>query len=412
MDWKRVLEAELRRYYHIVAEGQALYLHDWNVMVDVIQVRPEPVCMVLDTDIEVDVDVPLGVEPVWTRGVQEATWTWQGLVDRHVLPVPLFQFEEYVVDMVSEGDCNLYGSTTCMQPSETDHEFLDVGMGSKRIVIHPTREFFLCLEAVPSPCRITVTITNRPRRESVEEQKEVKRVETVVNADSVRCSHCGAVVPQRTIAMHEAFCARHNKKCMMCERVFSIADFALHWHCPTCPFVGTTRDQEKHLSVWHRRVVCSCGLELELRHVMEHKRECVDRRIECRYCHLLVRSGGKSMNARDLYLGGDLTVHESECGSRTIICARCSKPVRIKDVATHAQLHQLENRYDLCSNQVCSNPQAKNKLSMCATCFQGFWSSTYDPGDQNLARKMVEGYHRQLTVGCGTSFCYNKVKTN
>lgn len=161
-------------------------------------------------------------------------------------------------------------------------------------------------------------------------------------------------------------------------------------------------------------IKCSCGEVIEFPAVPKHKQEsCPNRNIICRFCHLLVEAGKISKSAKDLYLGTGLTEHESECGSRTIICVKCSKPVQLKDVNTHFQLHEIQNKskvYNLCSNEVCGNLQSEqfpNPLILCPPCYKQFYSPRYDQDNQKIMQKIIQTYHHQLTIGCKTGYCIN-----
>lgn len=70
-----------------------------------------------------------------------------------------------------------------------------------------------------------------------------------------RCGNCGAAVPTASLARHEAFCARSNAICLVCDRVVRRQDLesGLHWHCDKCldpPFVcDSSEARSKHLEL-------------------------------------------------------------------------------------------------------------------------------------------------------------------
>jgi hypothetical protein len=178
----------------------------------------------------------------------------------------------------------------------------------------------------------------------------------------------------------------------------------------------------------HTPIICECGLSASLQEYSIHKKmDCPESLIECRFCHLLRKRGALSKSAKDLILGSGLNEHESECGARTIDCAKCGKAIQLKDVALHmgislililgghAQQKLFEDRksptFKMCPNSACSNhlPTQKNILGLCQQCFNPFWSSRDDPGFKKLQQRIVEAVHNQLTVGCVYASCFNEV---
>ena len=183
---------------------------------------------------------------------------------------------------------------------------------------------------------------------------------------------------------------------------------------------NTKLGQEKHHKRNHLPITCLCDHQYFMIDLSSHKKfECPERSIVCRFCHLLVRAGNKSKLAKDLYLGGDLTEHESECGSRTIACVKCHKPVQLKEVQVHAQLHKIEPTQaspsrsildqSLCANLNCSNMiTARNPLTLCTTCYAPFWTALHEEDPiPRLTQKLIAVYHQQLTEGCGRPHCRN-----
>jgi hypothetical protein len=91
----------------------------------------------------------------------------------------------------------------------------------------------------------------------------------------------------------------------------------------------------------HTPQPCSdCNISLPMSELASHRlKQCPDRLIICRFCHLRVKAGPLSKLGKDLLLGGGITEHESECGSRTIGCVKCGQNVQLKDVQIHAQVN-------------------------------------------------------------------------
>lgn len=155
-----------------------------------------------------------------------------------------------------------------------------------------------------------------------------------------------------------------------------------------------------------------------LQDVSLHKQSCPRRWIICGFCHLIVECGEPSRTAKDLYAAIPLGMHESECGSRTITCIKCTKQVQLKEMGIHVQFHDFERKnqkiFKICANINCSNPcpDTENEMKMCAMCYSPFWSPRDDPGMTKMAQKLAHVYHTQLTTGCGRETCLNKVYIN
>ncbi|KAJ1569797.1 hypothetical protein HK096_001412 [Nowakowskiella sp. JEL0078] len=248
--------------------------------------------------------------------------------------------------------------------------------------------------------------------------------------DYERCGNCRQWIPTRTLNMHKAFCERNNKACLICGLVMKKEDFPNHWHCGLCSTITNLENKTKHLQMVHSPISCTCGEELFLESVPDHRKKiCPDRLIICRFCHLLVKAGPISREVRDIYYGSDdksstvipLTEHESECGARTIQCTNCKQQVQLKMVKFHMNVHKIQRRNQkppvLCSNKNCSKllsggrasgNNTENVMELCSSCYTPFWSSRYDQRNQKLIGKVAEKYQNQMTNGCEKDWCFNK----
>lgn len=157
-------------------------------------------------------------------------------------------------------------------------------------------------------------------------------------------------------------------------------------------------------------------MQLYLNDIAEHAyMDCPDRIIMCRYCHILVPAGPRSFVAKDLLIGGQLTQHESECGSRTLVCQQCSKPVAIKDVQVHMKLHEMNKQstplpFHVCRNVLCSGKATTtNDMGLCQLCFGPFYIPELDQDGTKRLTRLVHHYFSQLTKGCGRNYCLNMV---
>jgi hypothetical protein len=232
----------------------------------------------------------------------------------------------------------------------------------------------------------------------------------------VQCKNCHAWIMERTMMLHEGFCYRNNAVCPWgCGKVFKKGSEELekHWHCDQCDSIGSIDGKKKHVEYYHTPKICVCNTFTadSYEALAEHKcTDCSERMIICKYCHILVAQGVVSLDPRDRLLG--LRSHESYCGSRTITCQKCSKPIPIKDIQVHAKVHEIKRQQQTlppaCSNMNCTRPRAKNRLSLCQYCFGPFWMSEDDPKNTKLVQKVARKLHAQLTEGCGKKWCQNK----
>lgn len=61
--------------------------------------------------------------------------------------------------------------------------------------------------------------------------------------DTVQCTNCKEDIPRARLALHSAYCERHNTRCNACGRVLRKALKESHWHCDRCadpPFAADT----------------------------------------------------------------------------------------------------------------------------------------------------------------------------
>jgi hypothetical protein len=246
--------------------------------------------------------------------------------------------------------------------------------------------------------------------------------------DMMQCTNCFSFVTKEKYDMHSAFCLRNNVFCKSCNSVYSKDSFKDHWHCDKCSKWGKSQASKalsKHEHYMHKPLICKCGISQYLPEMLDHRRDgsCPKRLIICRYCHVHVEAGDVSTSTRDLILNGpQLSQHESECGSRTVKCIKCSKTVMIKDVKGHMAMHELDLKYrplpfQLCANQICSNSRTSDgdtgslisQMKLCKICFSPFWNPSFDENNVKLKQKLVSKYYFQLYEGCGKTICHNKV---
>ncbi|KAL2973415.1 hypothetical protein AAZX31_14G044100 [Glycine max] len=154
--------------------------------------------------------------------------------------------------------------------------------------------------------------------------------------DTEQCRNCRHYIPGRTIALHEAYCSRHNVVCQHagCGVVLRIEESKNHIHCDRCGQAFQQAELEKHMKVYQEPLHCPCGIILEKEQMVEHQASvCPLRLITCRFCGDMVQAGRSAMDVRDRLRG--LSEHESICGSRTAPCDSCGRSVMLKDMDIH-----------------------------------------------------------------------------
>ncbi|MED6159945.1 hypothetical protein PIB30_046976 [Stylosanthes scabra] len=154
--------------------------------------------------------------------------------------------------------------------------------------------------------------------------------------DTEQCRNCKHYIPSRTIALHEAYCIRHNVVCQHtgCGVVLRTEEAKNHIHCDRCGQAFQQVELEKHMKVFHEPLHCPCGIILEKQQMVEHQASiCPLRLISCRFCGDMVQAGNSAIDARDRLRG--LSEHESVCGSRTAPCDSCGRAVMLKDMDIH-----------------------------------------------------------------------------
>ncbi|KAJ3390849.1 hypothetical protein HDU84_006940 [Entophlyctis sp. JEL0112] len=486
-DLRALLESHLRQNYASISEGSTLTIPvrtkgkqlDFKFLIT--ETRPEKACSCIDVDVNLDIaplDFALAKEAVERKlfGENKSTGgassdaiceisvvdveqaSMQGIVSPSRYSFYKFrrlQERSYRIELVpaESSDCDLFVSVTSSvdRPTIDDHDFYDVSFGKSVVELparessHPSDEQFvyISVRGYDSSNKFTLSIT------SIKGNPPQNQISTTPSSQNelgyVQCENCLQHVPVATSMMHDAFCRRNNVVCGRCKGasqkafVFSKSDYAQHWHCDDCDYIGSggEADRAKHLALEHSPRVCQqCEAEISrLGFLAKHVRsECPERLIECRFCHLFVRAGKKSMLAKDLILGLDFGEHESECGSRTIDCIKCKRKVQLKDVQSHfrvnngegvtfksvfshldfIQIHEIQKDSQktppLCPNSECSNApntQYPNILGLCQSCFRPFWSPSHDPGNARLAKRLIAAYNTQLTTGCGQRHCAN-----
>ena len=412
----------------------------------VVELKPHPAVLCLDTDIEVDI-VPLDEDLAkaavekkhdrleWKNNTLVLSGSTPSFYSLPTLPSDVGYYEFWFKPL--KGDANLFLSSIHGKPDALNHFLYHIGPLEKRFCIEKSGfESFIHVGVHAfvhsdfkkhadtkvakiddsTPCEFTLQIMGHLTQPNVPLLTPQGVVPIpVIPVQGLVCEFCQQTVAEPAMMMHRIQCQRINTICPQCKQCIRKDRMATHVHCDLCDFAGDELLVAKHLLI-HQVLHCTCGEQLTLPLVSEHcHQKCPDRTIICRFCHLSVRAGYFSKTAKDLILGGGLTEHESDCGARTISCQLCGLSVQLKDVQTHAQFHALQKKnqpiFKLCKNQNCCSPideQRPNTMKVCSSCFGPFWSAREDPNHQKLIQNLAAQYHKQLTRGCDFKACMNQ----
>ncbi|KAG5359152.1 Ubiquitin fusion degradation protein 1-like protein [Yarrowia sp. C11] len=414
-NYEALLEAALRANYTALTVGQNIVIRnpsdasrDLEFVVD--SLSPASTVCIVDTDVNLDVLVPVGVGSEKSASEKSASADISSLDFSSISSLPFSS-----------------GPTKAKISLE---KFTHVSVSSSRAFVGVSQDtspfsfIWSTLEAgsvdIPAsnPFGQELYIWNEGEMKVDNHVVEVEDAEMSDDGppDTTKCPTCNSYIPNQSYTLHSNFCARNNTPCEhfdVCGHVFKRGDGTreTHWHCEHCDQFGNSLEsRETHVHYSHTEPEpCVCGFQTSnYTSLALHKHtECPLSLHECRFCHLRVPRDVAS--ARDLISG--YSGHESSCGAKTTDCHVCKKPVRLRDLLSHQKLHTLATRDkiapELCSNTLCIRSRGNNSLELCDTCFGPLYSSVNDPTGSRLKSRVERRYVLQLTKGCGKSSCRN-----
>jgi len=201
--------------------------------------------------------------------------------------------------------------------------------------------YYVAVHSYAAPSAFILTATQiEPGPEQRSGGKSVANATDVVDPTAVRCQNCMRNVPQASYAVHEAVCARNNWACPVCRKVMSIRDRAMHAHCEQYEAVFAADDRSKHMALFHAPRVCKCGATFDAITLPIHQaNDCPFRLQACKWCS-------------DNFPFNQLQSHEQTCGSKTLPCVRCQRPVPRRLIDVHnATDHGVNPCVDLSGNR-------------------------------------------------------------
>lgn len=361
---KAVLETSLRQHATL-SQGDIVTVNhgDISYRLRVLELKPASSVSVLETDIEVDIVgpdsasettqhvlVPLVLGKVESGVVEEGEYSYYKFsIDNSISEKVACGDMNIVVKIEVEtngGDTDLYVSRhPVIFPTQHQHEWSSHDVGSKNLILTPKDQNLLAgIYSIGvfgfkglTKYSLSVSTEDNSNRKVGE-----KAGSSSVSVDTVECRNCKHHIPMKTIALHEAFCSRHNVVCQNdgCGIVLRKEEVANHIHCTKCGQAFQRGEIEKHMKVFHEPLHCSCGVFLEKEEMVQHQSSvCPLRLITCRFCGDMVQAGRFPSDVRDRIRG--LSEHESVCGSRTTPCDSCGRSVMLKEMDIHViAVHQ------------------------------------------------------------------------
>lgn len=356
---KAVLETTLRQHATLSQDDTMTVRHGGlTFKLRVLELKPSSSVSVLETDIEVDIVNPVSSSEESNQNIlkQLAFGTPEsGLVEEGQYMYYKFSLDIDIWNIIASsnsrvevkleadtdsGDTDLYISKhPLMFPTHHQHQWSSHDMGSKALILSSQDQnlsqgsYSIGIYGFKGKTKYKISVSlqdnsNRGQQAGVST--------SAADGDSVQCGNCKHYIPGRSIALHEAFCRRHNVICQLpgCGVVLRVDDAKNHVHCNKCGKAFQQAEMEKHMKVFHEPIHCSCGMVLEKEEMVQHQStDCPMRMITCRFCGDIVQAGSSAVDMRDRMRG--LSEHESICGSRTAPCDSCGRAVMLKDMDIH-----------------------------------------------------------------------------
>lgn len=358
---KAILETSLRQHATL-SQSDILTVNygELAYKLQVLELKPSSSVSVLETDIEVDI---VGPDSASERTDQHALSPLvlgkleAGLVEEGNYIYYKFSIDNDTWGRIASGDARVEvrveaetdGGDTDLYisrhplifPTRHQHEWSSHDIGSKALILS-SRDNNLGAATYSvgvygfkgrSKYQISVSIEDDFKRKL---GQQAASSSSAMEIDTVECRNCKHYIPSRTIALHEAYCSRHNIVCQHagCGIVLRVEEVKNHVHCNKCGQAFQHGEMEKHMKVFHEPLHCPCGVVLEKEQMVQHQASvCPLRLIACRFCGDMVQAGNSPVDARDRLRG--LTEHESICGSRTAPCDSCGRAVMLKDMDIH-----------------------------------------------------------------------------
>lgn len=286
---KAVLETSLRQLATLSQGDMVTVNHGiLTYKLRVLELKPSSSVSVLETDIEVDIvgsDSALEntnqhfLKPL-TFGMSESGLVEEGNYKYYKFSVDTDTWEKIASGDVrveikietenGDGDTDLYISKhPLIFPTRHQHEWSSHDMGSK-VLILSSKDKNLVVGTYSIGVYGFKGKTRYKASVSVQDISNLKvgqqaRSSSSMGIDTVECRNCKHFIPSRSIALHEAYCSRHNIVCQHpgCGIVLRNEEVKTHLHCDKCGQAFQQGEMEKHIKVFHEPLQCPCGVFLE-----------------------------------------------------------------------------------------------------------------------------------------------------
>ncbi|KAG6722227.1 hypothetical protein I3842_03G150300 [Carya illinoinensis] len=358
---KAILETGLRQHATL-SQGDILTVNygELAYKLKVLELKPSSSISVLETDIEVDIVGPDSASERTDQHVLNPLVlgnSESGIVGEGNYMYYKFSIDNDTLGRIATGDARIEvkieaetdGGDTDLYisrhplifPTRHQHEWSSHDIGSKTLILNSRDEklgagtYSVGVYGFKGTSKFNISASVQDDYKRKVGQQAVSS-SSPMEMDTVECRNCKHYIPSRTIALHEAYCSRHNIVCRHagCGVVLRVEEAKNHVHCDKCGQAFQQGEMEKHMKVFHEPLHCACGIVLEKEQMVEHQTSgCPLRLISCRFCGDMVQAGNSAVDVRDRLRG--LSEHESICGSRTAPCDSCGRSVMLKDMDIH-----------------------------------------------------------------------------
>lgn len=286
---KAVLETSLR-HHATLSVGDLLTVNHGVLTyhLRVLELKPSSSISVLETDMEVDIEGPESAEKAnqYTLKPLILGKPESGVVDEGSYMYYKFSVDDdawkrissgdakIVINLESQtqdGDTDLYVSRhTILYPTLHQHVWSSHDMGSKSLILGAENQnlgpgtYTVAVYGFKGTSNYLVSVIVQDASTQKMGQHATSS-SSVPEVDTVECRNCKRYIPSRTIALHEAYCSRHNRICQHagCGVVLRTEELESHVHCDKCGKAFQRAEMEKHMKVFHEPLHCPCGVVLE-----------------------------------------------------------------------------------------------------------------------------------------------------
>lgn len=112
--------------------------------------------------------------------------------------------------------------------------------------------------------------------------KKLGSSENIFDDQSKLCENCDKMIPKDKITIHEIHCLKNIYKCIDCKKKMEMIE------------------KSSHEFLFHRKILCECGQEIQKDLLRKHKIEKCPERIKiCSYCHNKVNQSQKEEHEKN-----------------------------------------------------------------------------------------------------------------